>query len=304
MDSEHKIDYDKDENHQSRRDSSESADNADDIISRKEKKKKAVDSMTKYRIWLRECYEESLDLMLQAFEYAYTSDIIEHALASYMRLVCEETKAQLNGDCAEKDEDETQMEIFAMGESNNKGSLGNKRFPLMRLKDLLMRLASSDKSQMQQINVFCTEYAKYSDVLWHTWSLLQLPLLTWRTSIRNDTSALNVITLLQKLPPPPDNSVTSGEDTTYLFCPLLSSFPDETSEKQMRNKQWRRIVNRIWRNIMSWTNVEDSLSTQLHKGMVLLLVEQFLMHLDNPKKVTDFLIDSMDVGKSSFQVCV
>lgn len=55
--------------------------------------------------------------------------------------------------------------------------------------------------------------------------------------------------------------------------------------------QVKRNLNKIWNCIMLWEH-----TTATHKQLLIVLLERVLPHLEKPLLMTDFLMDSLDVG--------
>lgn len=52
----------------------------------------------------------------------------------------------------------------------------------------------------------------------------------------------------------------------------------------------KRALNKVWGCVMHW-----ELTPQLHKQLLLVLLERVMPHLEKPILLTDFLMDSLDV---------
>lgn len=53
----------------------------------------------------------------------------------------------------------------------------------------------------------------------------------------------------------------------------------------------RKVLNKIWSCIMQWEHTKAT-----HKQVLILLLENVLKHLEKPLFLTDFLMDSLDLG--------
>lgn len=53
----------------------------------------------------------------------------------------------------------------------------------------------------------------------------------------------------------------------------------------------RKYLNNVWQCVMHWQH-----TTQTHKQMLIVLLEKVIKHLEKPILLTDFLMDSLDVG--------
>lgn len=52
----------------------------------------------------------------------------------------------------------------------------------------------------------------------------------------------------------------------------------------------RRAVNKVWACVLHW-----ELGVQVHKKLLVVLLERVIQHLDKPILLTDFLMDSLDI---------
>lgn len=52
----------------------------------------------------------------------------------------------------------------------------------------------------------------------------------------------------------------------------------------------KRALNKVWACVMHW-----ELTPQLHKQLLIVLLERVMSHLEKPISLTDFLMDSLDV---------
>ncbi|EFA09396.1 Nucleolar complex protein 4 homolog B-like Protein [Tribolium castaneum] len=147
--------------------------------------------------------------------------------------------------------------------------------PLNRLKPVLMKLLSNKHNNVHLINKY-TEYLLYSDILFFSWKLL--PSLTAKTN-PNETYIMNYLRLLEKLElRKPDEQQTLCGNETGDFFTFDESVP-------------LRALNKVWHCVMLWEH-----SPQTHKQLLIVLLERALPHLEKPLFLTDFLMDSLDVG--------
>ncbi|XP_015114111.1 nucleolar complex protein 4 homolog B [Diachasma alloeum] len=148
-------------------------------------------------------------------------------------------------------------------------------FPLHRLKPLLMRLLSPDRDNAPLVSRF-QEITSYRDALYYTWK--SLPALTPKRQ-PPDLFIKNLLDLIDKIPLPnedePSQELLCGREGTCTFT------WDQASV--------RRTLNKTWSCIMHW-----ELSPQLHKHLLIVLLERIMPHLEKPVLLTDFLMDSLD----------
>ncbi|XP_011302242.1 nucleolar complex protein 4 homolog B [Fopius arisanus] len=148
-------------------------------------------------------------------------------------------------------------------------------FPLHRLKPLLMRLLSPDRDNVALLSRF-QEMSSYQDALYYTWK--SLPALTPKRQ-PPDLFIKNLLELLDKIPLPKDEEIPQE-----LLCGRPDSSPFAWDQLSVR-----RTLNKTWSCVMHW-----ELSPQLHKHLLIVLLERIMPHLEKPVLLTDFLMDSLD----------
>ncbi|ENN70524.1 hypothetical protein YQE_12700, partial [Dendroctonus ponderosae] len=148
-------------------------------------------------------------------------------------------------------------------------------FPVNKLRSVLMKLLSVKRNNTPLINKH-TEYLIFDDILFYTWKLL--PSLTAKSN-PNELYIMNYLSLLEKMQiyPNAETKHLCGEDQASLI-----NF-DETLTK--------KNLNRVWQCIMLWEHTQET-----HRQLLVVLLEKVLVHLDKPLILTDFLMDSLDVG--------
>jgi U3 small nucleolar RNA-associated protein 19 len=147
--------------------------------------------------------------------------------------------------------------------------------PLNRVKPILRKLLFNKHNNTELINKY-TEYLLYNDILFFTWKLL--PSLTDKTN-PNETYIMNYLQLLEKLQlkQHPENQLLCehGNGESFTFDEAVTT----------------RALNKIWHCVMLWEH-----TPRTHKQLLIVLLERVLPHLEKPLLLTDFLMDSLDVG--------
>jgi U3 small nucleolar RNA-associated protein 19 len=147
--------------------------------------------------------------------------------------------------------------------------------PLNRVKPILRKLLFNKHNNTELINKY-TEYLLYNDILFFTWKLL--PSLTDKTN-PNETYLMNYLQLLEKLQlkQHPENQLLCehGNGESFTFDEAVTT----------------RALNKIWHCVMLWEH-----TPRTHKQLLIVLLERVLPHLEKPLLLTDFLMDSLDVG--------
>ncbi|KAF2888786.1 hypothetical protein ILUMI_17387 [Ignelater luminosus] len=150
-------------------------------------------------------------------------------------------------------------------------------FPLSKLKTVVMKILSSKQNTAHLINKF-EEYLIYDDILCYTWKIL--PSLTAKSN-PSDIYIMNYLLLLGKM------HVQKNSETKVLCCVDEETASAFTFDQAVT----RRSLNKIWNCTMLWEH-----SPATHKQLLIVLLERVLPYLDKPLLMTDFLMDSLDVG--------
>uniref|UniRef100_A0A182J377 CCAAT-binding factor domain-containing protein n=1 Tax=Anopheles atroparvus TaxID=41427 RepID=A0A182J377_ANOAO len=152
------------------------------------------------------------------------------------------------------------------------------QFPAARLKQILITMLSSERLNMHLFNRFL-EYSFYLDVIFFCWKTMLS--LVPRDGVPSDIFAQNFLLMI--------GAVAFGKDslkeTDNVLCvPLRGPFDYTFVRKQ---------INKTWGFVMNWPLGEEA-----HQQLLIVLLEKVLPHLDRPVLLTDFLMDSLDVGGS------
>lgn len=165
--------------------------------------------------------------------------------------------------------------------------------PINKLKLILMKILSNKNNNAHLVNKF-EEYLLYDDILLHTWKIL--PSLTAKSK-PDDIYIMNFLLLLGKLHVNKNQEtqllcVNEGNINIFFYIIFLITISlgthgnynyDETLSK--------RSLNKIWNCVMLWEHTPAT-----HKQLLIVLLEKVLPYLDKPLMLTDFLMDSLDIG--------
>lgn len=149
-------------------------------------------------------------------------------------------------------------------------------FPTNKLNNVVQQLLSSSRVNTHLFNRF-KEYGAYLDVVFYTWKIL--PGITVKGVAPSDIYIQNYLDLINTIP-----ISAEVQENKQLFCTS-----DETYEFDYPVA--RKSLNKVWSCVLLW-----ELSETTHKQMLIVLLEKILNHLDKPVLLTDFLMDSLDVG--------
>ncbi|KAK0179863.1 hypothetical protein PV327_005574 [Microctonus hyperodae] len=211
----------------------------------------------RYIDWLKNCYEEVWKKILCTFDCDKAATQLQ-ALTTAMKLMAAEGKRP----------------IEPIGELSY-------YFPLHRLKPILMKLLSPDKDNTNLISRF-EEITGYKDALYYTWK--SLPSLTPKRQPQ-EMFIKNLLELINKLPLGKENDGNECTDNQELLCGPQHSCGGFTWDQSSA----RRALNKVWACIMHW-----ELTPQLHKQLLIVLLERVMPQLEKPVLLTDFLMDSLD----------
>lgn len=139
-----------------------------------------------------------------------------------------------------------------------------------RLKYIITQLLDTEKGLEKLVGQYKT-FAKYPDVLQHTWLIL--------SELPEQITVDKLDRMLQMM--------TAVPITTWDECPLLVA-DDKFS---FDYHKVRKAVNLCWDRIL-----RQPLNQTVRKQALTLLLENLLMHIEKPILLTDFLMDSLDIG--------
>lgn len=156
-------------------------------------------------------------------------------------------------------------------------SLEHNGFPETRLKSVLEHLLSASELTLHLVTRF-QEFTVYHDVLFHSWKLLYQ--LTPKKDMPNETFIRNYLNLMYSMP------ITDWNDIKRLVR------DDQSATEFVFDYQVaRKCINKCWNCVMQWHHTEQS-----RKLMLVVLLERLLKHIEKPMLLTDFLMDSLDMG--------
>lgn len=149
-----------------------------------------------------------------------------------------------------------------------------------KLRNIIQRLLSTTHLNTHLFVRF-KEYGAYLDIVFYLWKLL--PEITIKGSVPSDIYVQNFLELINTI-------AISAEvqENKQLLCCSEDMFEFDYPVA-------RKNLNKVWLCILQWTN---DLAENTHKQLLVVLLEKFLCHLDKPILLTDFLMDSLDVGMS------
>ncbi|XP_055547924.1 nucleolar complex protein 4 homolog A [Wyeomyia smithii] len=171
----------------------------------------------------------------------------------------------------------TAMKLIVAETKNplEQGAIASNNFPLGKLKNILQAVLSSERLNTHLINRFM-EYASHLDIVYFCWKVL--PSLAPKGFSPNSVFIQNFISLL--------GVVCIGEESLHDSPSYLCVEMEEVDYPYIR-----KHINKTWSCVINWKHDEVC-----HRQVLILLLEKVLAHLDKPVLLTDFLMDSLDVG--------
>lgn len=216
-----------------------------------------------HKEWLQERYRDTLRLVLVSFTLNRTEDSTQ-ALVTAVRLIGHEGRYPLE----------------------QQPNADNYYFPINRFRNILQRLLSSDRPNKHLLNRF-KEYGQYLDVLHYAWKLLPGLTMKGKTSTTG-VYVQNYLDLVAAIP------ITNEIQQSQQYLCYDETIAAANGNRQPLNFDYatvRKCLNKTWQATLVWKLTNDT-----HKHMLILLLENVLSHLDKPVLLTDFLMDSLDIG--------
>lgn len=151
---------------------------------------------------------------------------------------------------------------------------GSVHFPLTKLRQVLQAMLSSERLNTHLVNRFL-EYSAHLDVIYFCWKIL--PSLAPKEFCPSAVFIQNFLSLV--------GAICFGKEAVEESPSFLCI------QMQLDYPYIRKHINKTWSCVMNWKHDETS-----HRQLLILLLEKVLSHLDKPVLLTDFLMDSLDVG--------
>lgn len=213
-----------------------------------------------YKQWLRERYTETFDLIVECLESDKHSDS-QQALNTLMKLVANEG-------------------LYPLEEHENNAN----HFPIVQLNKIISKLLLSHRV-MKNIIVKLSEYTAFDDFSYYVWKLiLKNSVPTSRSNDLNNIYIQNYLELLNVMIPASSNKNHSehGESEEKRFLCKSVKFEQQSLRKN---------VNKVWNFVIQWPHNDVT-----QRQLLVLLLEKVLPHLEKPAMLTDYLMDSLDLG--------
>lgn len=213
---------------------------------------------TSYKRFLRECYAEAFDLVVDCLDSDKQSEA-QQALNTSMKLLTNEG-------------------FFPVEDP-----LKTQPFPILRLNKIISKLLYTDRSTKNLITRL-SDYIIYEDFCFYLWKLIMKNLIPTKKDELSPTFMLNFLELLNVLIPTaqPKRIQDLEDDQEKRFLCKSVKFDLQVL---------RRNVNKVWNVVVQWHHNDSS-----QRLLLVLLLEKFMPYLDKPTMLTDYLMDSLDIG--------
>jgi U3 small nucleolar RNA-associated protein 19 len=152
-------------------------------------------------------------------------------------------------------------------------------FPIIQLNKVISKLLFTQKS-MKNVIIKLTEYTDYSDFCCYAWKLVLKNLIPTNRNDLNHVFIQNYLEFLNVLIP--SQTTNSSEEEQSYLCKSVVKLDSQALKKN---------VNKVWNFIVQWPHNEIT-----QRQLLVLLLEKVLVYLDKPAMLTDYLMDSLDVG--------
>lgn len=150
-----------------------------------------------------------------------------------------------------------------------------------RLRIILTKLLSTTKSTKHLISLF-KENGTYVDVTYYVWKAM--PKLTVKATQATDVYVQNYLEVVAAIP----INVKAFNESPSLLC---NAEPDIDFSTTTPYESVKKALNKCWQLATNWP-----LSASNHKQMLMVLIGVVLPHLHNPIVMTDFFMDSLEIG--------
>lgn len=147
---------------------------------------------------------------------------------------------------------------------------------------LFTKLLSTKQSYKHLFEYLKQFYGHYVDFVYYSWILF--PKMMKKGTAATEVYIQNFFDLLSAIP---INVRLLQSNNAELLCKNLQNDKSHSIDYE----ELRKNVSKIWQHTSDWT-----ITALTHKPILLALIDNVIPHLKNPVIVTDFLINSLDVG--------
>lgn len=172
----------------------------------------------------------------------------------------------------------TAMHLLCTEAKNPKNPESKSTISTGKLRNITQQMLSNNQLNGHLLARF-KEYGSYLDIVYNLWKIL--PDITFKEKNPSDIYVQNYLDLINAIP-----ISAEVQENKQLLCCGEDSFDFDYPVV-------RKNLNKVWACILQWTT---DLSENTHKQLLVVLLEKILCHLDKPILLTDFLMDSLDIG--------
>lgn len=158
--------------------------------------------------------------------------------------------------------------------------LNQQPFPILQLNKVISKLLLSERL-MKNVIVRLSDYAIHEDFCFYVWKLIMKNLIPTNKNDLNATFIQNYLELLNVLIPTPAALGEADNEGKRFLCKSVGLDPQAL----------RRNVNKVWNVVVQWPHTDVT-----QRQLLVLLLEKVLVYLEKPTMLTDYLMDSLDVG--------
>lgn len=221
-----------------------------------------------YKEWMQLRYKEVFSLIVDCLDSERHSEALQ-ALNTCMRLLA----------------NEGQFPLIQEHENNQHN------FPILHFNKVISKLLLSPRL-MKNMIVRLSEFTVYDDFNYFIWKLILKNLIPTSRNELTNIFIQNYLELLNVLIP----TITKEGDNNL-------DLDDEDKEEEKDDRKYlckavkfdkqilRRNVNKVWNFVIQWPHNEVT-----QRQLLVLLLEKVMPYLEKPTLLTDYLMDSLDMG--------
>ena len=161
--------------------------------------------------------------------------------------------------------------------------LNNQPFPVLHLNKIISKLLFSDRN-MKNIIIRLSDYTIYDDFCVYLWKLVMKNLIPTKKDELSTNFVQNFLELLNVLIPSTRANKSHQEEDDEMKRFMCKEIKFEVNVL-------RRDINKVWSVVAQWNHDEVS-----QRQLLVLLLEKIIPYHDKPTMLTDYLMDSLDLG--------
>jgi U3 small nucleolar RNA-associated protein 19 len=163
-------------------------------------------------------------------------------------------------------------------------------FPIVQLNKVISKLLLSQRG-MKNIIVKMSEFTAFDDFCYYVWKLILKNSIPTRSNDLNNVFIQNYLELLNVLIPPTSTNKNSADDDDDDDDENGGAKKFLCKSIKFDRQSLRKNVNKVWNFVIQWPHNDIT-----QRQLLVLLLEKVLPHLEKPAMLTDYLMDSLDMG--------